>query len=93
MLLMNQHNIFFIIYFAVSGLSGTRETAQQQVLIGMGLLAGFTIMLMAVLWGSCLVVGKVGLSESSSPSQHSWIGKVYCRCCHHLSVIFIERLV
>ncbi|XP_042467785.1 sodium/calcium exchanger NCL1-like [Zingiber officinale] len=48
----------------VSGLSGSKETAQNQVLIGMGLLAGSTVMLLTVLWGSCIIVGKTDLSEN-----------------------------
>ncbi|CAA7402567.1 unnamed protein product [Spirodela intermedia] len=54
------------ILILVSGLSGTKETAQQQVLIGMGLLAGSTVMLLTILWGSCVVVGKCDLSENST---------------------------
>lgn len=50
----------------VSGLSGSKETAQNQVLIGMGLLAGSTVMLLTLLWGSCIVVGKCDLSENST---------------------------
>ncbi|KAJ0963079.1 hypothetical protein J5N97_028201 [Dioscorea zingiberensis] len=50
----------------VSGLSGSRETAQSQVLIGMGLLAGSTVMLLTILWGSCIIVGKCDLSEDST---------------------------
>nr|DAD21138.1 TPA_asm: hypothetical protein HUJ06_022601 [Nelumbo nucifera] len=42
----------------VSGLSGSKETAQSQVLVGMGLLAGSTVMLLTLLWGSCVVVGS-----------------------------------
>ncbi|KAH9305488.1 hypothetical protein KI387_009892 [Taxus chinensis] len=49
----------------VSGISGSKETAQQQVLIGMGLLAGSTVMLLTALWGSCIVVGKCDLNEAS----------------------------
>ncbi|WOL00758.1 hypothetical protein Cni_G09471 [Canna indica] len=48
----------------VSGLSGGKETAQEQVLIGMGLLAGSTVMLLTVLWGSCVIVGKCDFSEN-----------------------------
>ncbi|OVA04263.1 EF-hand domain [Macleaya cordata] len=48
----------------VSGLSGSKETAQSQVLVGMGLLAGSTVMLLTVLWGSCVVVGKCDLVDS-----------------------------
>ncbi|KAG6480170.1 sodium/calcium exchanger NCL2-like [Zingiber officinale] len=50
----------------VSGLSGSKETAQDQVLIGMGLLAGSTVMLLTVLWGSCVIVGKCDISEYST---------------------------
>ncbi|KAJ6793694.1 uncharacterized protein M6B38_130730 [Iris pallida] len=50
----------------VSGLSGSPETAQSQVLIGMGLLAGSTTMLLTILWGSCIIVGKCDLSENST---------------------------
>ncbi|KAL6597728.1 hypothetical protein ACP70R_046533 [Stipagrostis hirtigluma subsp. patula] len=45
----------------VSGLSGSKETAQSQVLIGMGLLAGSTVVLLTLLWGTCVVVGKCDL--------------------------------
>ncbi|URE16782.1 calcium-binding EF hand family protein [Musa troglodytarum] len=50
----------------VSGLSGSKEVAQNQVLIGMGLLAGSTVMLLTLLWGSCVVVGKCDLLENST---------------------------
>ncbi|KAJ3702174.1 hypothetical protein LUZ61_005879 [Rhynchospora tenuis] len=50
----------------VSGLSGSKETAQSQVLIGMGLLAGSTVMLLTLLWGSCIVVGKCDLSDRNT---------------------------
>ncbi|KAL5212000.1 hypothetical protein ABZP36_022847 [Zizania latifolia] len=49
-----------------SGLSGTREVAQSQILIGMGLLSGSTVMLLTLLWGSCVIVGKCDLSENST---------------------------
>ncbi|XP_047341988.1 sodium/calcium exchanger NCL-like [Impatiens glandulifera] len=42
----------------VSGLSGTKETAQSQVSVGMGLLAGSTVMLLTIIWGTCVIVGK-----------------------------------
>ncbi|KAA3472372.1 Vacuolar calcium ion transporter [Gossypium australe] len=48
----------------VSGLSGTAETAQDQVSVGMGLLAGSTVMLLTVIWGSCVVVGRCDLRDS-----------------------------
>ncbi|XP_044479219.1 sodium/calcium exchanger NCL-like [Mangifera indica] len=48
----------------VSGLSGTKESAQSQVLVGMGFLAGSTVMLLTVVWGSCIVVGKCDIEHS-----------------------------
>ncbi|KAE8677796.1 Sodium/calcium exchanger family protein / calcium-binding EF hand family protein isoform 2 [Hibiscus syriacus] len=48
----------------VSGLSGTSETAQDQVSVGMGLLAGSTVMLLTVIWGSCVVVGRCDIRDS-----------------------------
>ncbi|KAL8512234.1 hypothetical protein ACS0TY_018619 [Phlomoides rotata] len=47
----------------VSGLSGSPETAQSQVSVGMGLLAGSTVMLLTVIWGSCVLVGKCDLED------------------------------
>ncbi|XP_034701498.1 sodium/calcium exchanger NCL1-like [Vitis riparia] len=47
-----------------SGLSGSKETAQSQVSIGMGLLAGSTVMLLTILWGSCIIVGKCDIENS-----------------------------
>jgi hypothetical protein len=56
-------------YVSVSGLAGTKEVAQSQVLIGMGLLAGSTVMLLTLLWGSCVVVGKCDMSENSTATD------------------------
>ncbi|MED6121868.1 hypothetical protein PIB30_034101 [Stylosanthes scabra] len=47
-----------------SGLSGNKETAQSQVSVGMGLLAGSNVMLLTILWGSCLIVGRCDLENS-----------------------------
>ncbi|KAD2394449.1 hypothetical protein E3N88_41426 [Mikania micrantha] len=48
----------------ISGLSGNLETAQDQVSVGMGLLAGSTVMLLTVKWGTCIIVGKCDLQDS-----------------------------
>ncbi|CAD6240398.1 unnamed protein product [Miscanthus lutarioriparius] len=48
----------------VSGLSGSKEEAQSQVHIGMGLLAGSTVFLLTLLWGTCVVVGKCDLGPN-----------------------------
>lgn len=51
-------------FAVVSGLSGSTETAQSQVSVGMGLLAGSTVMLITVIWGSCVVLGKCDIENS-----------------------------
>ncbi|KAG5551309.1 hypothetical protein RHGRI_009651 [Rhododendron griersonianum] len=48
----------------VSGLSGSTTTAQSQVSVGMGLLAGSTVMLLTLIWGTCVIVGKCDLQNS-----------------------------
>lgn len=50
--------------FLVSGLSGSPETAQSQVSVGMGLLAGSTVLLLTVIWGTCIIVGKCDIEGS-----------------------------
>ncbi|GMH24932.1 hypothetical protein Nepgr_026775 [Nepenthes gracilis] len=53
----------------VSGLSGSKETAQSQVSVGMGLLAGSTVMLLTVIWGASVVVGKCDLQGSAAVDE------------------------
>ncbi|KAK4767849.1 hypothetical protein SAY87_002990 [Trapa incisa] len=48
----------------VSGLSGSKDIAQSQVSVGMGLLAGSTVMLISVIWGCCVVLGKCDIENS-----------------------------
>ncbi|PWA81966.1 sodium/calcium exchanger family protein / calcium-binding EF hand family protein [Artemisia annua] len=48
----------------VSGISGSVEVAQEQVSVGMGLLAGSTVMLITVIWGTCINVGKCDIEDS-----------------------------
>ncbi|WCJ30853.1 sodium/calcium exchanger family protein / calcium-binding EF hand family protein [Euphorbia peplus] len=47
-----------------SGLSGDTETAQSQVSVGMGLMAGSTVLLLTLLWGSCLIAAKCDIQDS-----------------------------
>ncbi|KAL5715921.1 hypothetical protein ACHQM5_017679 [Ranunculus cassubicifolius] len=58
----------------VSGLSGSVEVAQTQVLVGMGLLAGSTVMLLTVLWGACVVVGKCDIEDSTAVDKKNTKG-------------------
>ncbi|PON41955.1 Parvalbumin [Parasponia andersonii] len=57
-----------------SGLSGDKETAQSQVSVGMGLLAGSNVMLLTILWGSCLIAGKCDLEYSVAVDQQDTKG-------------------
>ncbi|XP_002987555.2 sodium/calcium exchanger NCL1 [Selaginella moellendorffii] len=51
------------ILILVSGLFASEAEVLSQVLVGMGLLAGSTIMLLTLLWGSSLIVGRCDLQE------------------------------
>ncbi|CAN4117691.1 unnamed protein product [Withania somnifera] len=57
-----------LILFA-SGLLNSKEVAQEYVLTGVGLLAGSTILLLTLIWGTCVVVGsQESTSVTSNPS-------------------------
>ncbi|XP_065890045.1 uncharacterized protein [Dysidea avara] len=44
-----------------SGMGGTKEQAQQQIDVGMGTLAGSTIMLLTIPWLGSLILGRVDI--------------------------------
>lgn len=64
--LMNFHKVLITLKFivSVSGISGSTAAAQSQVSVGMGLLAGSTVMLITVIWGTCCIVGKCDIQDS-----------------------------
>ena len=47
-----------------SGLGASKEDAQEQVSVGMGTLAGSTVMLLTIAWGGSLIVGRCDLHPS-----------------------------
>ncbi|EKX52502.1 hypothetical protein GUITHDRAFT_159252 [Guillardia theta CCMP2712] len=47
----------------MSGLGGTREQAKEQVSVGIGTLAGSTIMLLSIAWGGSLWVGRCDIQD------------------------------
>ncbi|XP_063713533.1 uncharacterized protein LOC134841456 isoform X2 [Symsagittifera roscoffensis] len=61
----------------VSGL-GDKATAQKQISVGMGTLAGSTVLLLTVVWGVSLVVGRVDLV--TSPTCHGLVANSEIRC-------------
>ncbi|KAI3973718.1 hypothetical protein MKX01_031138 [Papaver californicum] len=46
------------IMIVVAGLSKSKEIAEEKVLTGVGLLAGSTVLLLTLVWGTCVIVGK-----------------------------------
>ncbi|GMN54432.1 hypothetical protein TIFTF001_023556 [Ficus carica] len=63
----------------VSGLSGSTEIAQSKVSVGMGLLAGSTILLLTTIWGTCIVFGRRDFEGSiprysNDTKRFSWTG-------------------
>ncbi|KAE9456386.1 hypothetical protein C3L33_11712, partial [Rhododendron williamsianum] len=58
----------------LSGLSGSTTTAQSQVSVGMGLLAGSTVMLLTLIWGTCVIVGKCDLQNSLAIDGKDTVG-------------------
>ncbi|KAK9907616.1 hypothetical protein WJX75_007049 [Coccomyxa subellipsoidea] len=60
----------------VSGLGGTREEAEEQVSVGVGTLAGSTIMLLTITWGGSLLVGRCDLNERGKAMNKKLTRKV-----------------
>ncbi|WKA12028.1 hypothetical protein VitviT2T_029466 [Vitis vinifera] len=54
-----------------SGLLNSKDTAQEYVLTAVGLLAGSTILLLTVLWGTCVIVGSyISALDSAKKIRH-----------------------
>ncbi|KAK7818674.1 sodium/calcium exchanger ncl [Quercus suber] len=52
-----------------SGLLNTKETAEEYVSTGVGLLAGSSIFLLTILWGTCVIASSPDYSNSSQFSS------------------------
>ncbi|RDY02383.1 Sodium/calcium exchanger NCL [Mucuna pruriens] len=55
----------------VTGLSSDKESAQEYASTGVGLLAGSSILLLTVVWGTCVIIGKQKLKNDSGGSNSS----------------------
>ncbi|KAK4386568.1 Sodium/calcium exchanger NCL2 [Sesamum angolense] len=55
-----------IVLVLVSALSGSTAAAQQRAKLGMGLVAGTTVMLLTLIWGSVVVLGSYDLSQANT---------------------------
>ncbi|KAI3835399.1 hypothetical protein MKX03_034489 [Papaver bracteatum] len=53
----------------ISGLSKSKEIAEEKVLTGVGLLAGSTVLLLTLVWGTCVIVGKNEILPGDSLSM------------------------
>lgn len=61
----------------VTGLSSDKESAQEYASTGVGLLAGSSILLLTVVWGTCVIIGKQKLKDDlNSVSSTSSIGRI-----------------
>ncbi|KAG8386379.1 hypothetical protein BUALT_Bualt03G0142700 [Buddleja alternifolia] len=49
-----------------SGLSSSHETAEECVVTGVGLLAGSSILLLTIIWGTCVILGSQYFSNFNS---------------------------
>ena len=56
---------------SASGLLNTKEIAQEYVSTGVGLLAGSSIFLLTILWGTCVIASRQDFSNSSKVSNGS----------------------
>ncbi|KAI5684466.1 hypothetical protein M9H77_05694 [Catharanthus roseus] len=57
-----------------SGMNERKEVAQVEVSVGMGLLAGSTIMALTIIWGSCIMAGKCDLVGSIAKDKQDTKG-------------------
>lgn len=67
-------SIFVVVacLFSVTGLSSDKEIAQEYASTGVGLLAGSSILLLTVVWGTCVIIGKQKLiNDSNFDGSHS----------------------
>ncbi|KAL6205834.1 hypothetical protein ACLB2K_023086 [Fragaria x ananassa] len=58
-----------------SGFFNTKEIAEDYVYTGIGLLAGTSILLLTVLWGTCVIVGRqhfTSCNDANSSTAFSW---------------------
>lgn len=53
----------------MTGVTGSTDTIEELAIMGMGLLAGSTIMLLTLIWGSVIAFGSYDLSQSSDSSD------------------------
>ena len=94
MLYPNLSFFFFCHHLSVTGLSSDQESAQEYASTGVGLLAGSSILLLTVVWGTCVIIGKQKLkNDSGSDSTNSSCGGIKESLTGLLLVLSAELLV
>ena len=53
----------------VSGMGGTVQAAQEQVAVGIGTLAGSTVMLLSIAWGGSLILGRCDIVQGRAKDK------------------------
>ena len=53
----------------VSGMGGTVQAAQEQVAVGVGTLAGSTVMLLSIAWGGSLILGRCDIVQGRAKDK------------------------
>jgi Ca2+/Na+ antiporter len=76
---------------SVTGLSSDKESAQEYASTGVGLLAGSSILLMTLVWGTCVIVSKQSLKNISNSSQGSI--KQYLTGLIFILYIYVFKLI
>ncbi|XP_073122308.1 sodium/calcium exchanger NCL2-like [Henckelia pumila] len=65
-----------IIIVLESSLSGSRDAAQQRATLGMGLVAGTTVMLLTLIWGASVILGSYDLSVANTADNSNDKNKI-----------------
>ncbi|KAH7857246.1 hypothetical protein Vadar_010526 [Vaccinium darrowii] len=66
-----------VVLMLVSGIEGSTSSAEEQAEMGMGFLAGSAVMLLTLVWGSCIAFGSTDFSRSSFSSSDTQIQKPF----------------
>ncbi|KAF5943872.1 hypothetical protein HYC85_017949 [Camellia sinensis] len=66
-----------VLFVSMSGLVASADTAEEQAVMSMGLLAGSAVMLLTLIWGSCVAFGNTDLSKTLPSTTDTEIKKPF----------------
>lgn len=61
----------FLFLFSASGLTASTTSVEEQAEMGMGFLAGSAVMLLTLVWGSCIAFGSTDFSKTFSSDNQN----------------------